>query len=385
MAWPVMALMGELFQRFNEIRKKILRYKTLMKAARDLAEPLQRSNSPALREIGKAFASTTDPEDPESLVPVSRAVSRTIGGWWTFPLDFLFAWSAKTLPISMRKIAANGARIARLLGAIGELDAYLALTDYALAQKHGYTFPEFLPDDSPTTLEIDDAHYPLYGVKEVSVGNSIRLGAGPGMPRLRVATGSNMGGKSTHMKTGFEEAVQLAQIGSVVPAKRYRATILEGMTSMNFRDSQVEGKSLYDVETDVDLVLVEHAGRSKRTLFIFDEPYRGTNQKERRAIIGATMKYMMETGNLIMMSTHEEDIPYLDESDPLIEFVHVEQEMRGGRMTFTYKILPGKATLRNGILTLEQKGYPQQIVDDARRAVEKMEKNAAQPAVNPSK
>ncbi|MBI5883722.1 MAG: hypothetical protein HZB91_11535 [Elusimicrobia bacterium] len=365
---PFLMLGGRSLSALQDLRAAFLRYKAVFRLARDLAGPLSSSNSPALQEVGRVFSGTTQPGHPLDLRSAGRTFSHVQSRILMAPLDFFIFLSAKTLWWVQRVFMKARDRIAHLLGALAELDVYMSLAKLAQENPAWSTFP-VIRDPGPAYLKIESGHHPLVLAykKEQSVSNSLDLEARAG--NFRLVTGSNMGGKTTYLRMAALLSI-LAQAGLPVPAKSMEATPLEVATSIDISDSLKEGKSLYDAETDRVLSIIRKAQGSQQFLAIMDEILQGTNPEERTAAERAIVRYLAATPNLFMVATHNLNIADLVAEISGIRNYHVEDKRPDGRPGFPYEVQPGPATTKNGITTLEKKGFPKEIVQEARRSLD---------------
>ncbi|MBI5624641.1 MAG: hypothetical protein HY924_12755 [Elusimicrobia bacterium] len=352
----------------QELRATFLRYKAVFRLARELAGPLSSSRSESLQGIGKVFAGTVEPGHPLGLRSAARTFSRVQSRALMLPLDVLAFVSAKTLWWVQRVFLKARERIAQLLGALAELDVYLGLARLALENAAWSAFP-VIRDPGPAFLKIESGHHPLVLAYRggQSVPNSLDLEAGAGS--FRLVTGSNMGGKTTYLRMAALLSI-MAQAGLPVPAAAMELTPLEVATSIDISDSLKEGKSLYDAETDRVLSLIRKAEGSRRFLAVMDEILQGTNPEERTAAERAIVRYLAKTPNLFMVATHNLDMAGLASEVAAIRNFHVEDKRPDGRPGFPYEVKPGPALTKNGIATLEKKGFPEEVVREARGSVQ---------------
>lgn len=353
---PWMMFAGNLIPRLQAAREDILRYKAVVKLADTLAEPLSRSRSEALRELGAEFAAV---QDKSQLGGLTGRLSRVIpSGAAMFP-DFLYLHSALTLWSVASSVQRRRAEFARLFGALSELDAYQALAETSRAHEGWSAYPEILEDAQPR-LRIDEGHHPYLAARGGSVGNDARLEPGA---NFHLLTGVNMGGKSTYLKMTALLAL-LAQIGAPVPARAMALTPLELLTSIEIKHDLAEGKSLYDAETDRILEVIRRAESGTRLFVLIDEILQGTNPQDRAAIERAIVRYLSRTERLFLVATHNLDVVTLEGEEQGVRNVHVEESSDGRA---THKVMPGPSTTRNAVETLERKGFPAEIVRDSRR------------------
>lgn len=370
--WPLLLqtaptyiiLIGSMLTQLTQFRQKLLRYKAVFRFARDLAEPLAKSSSPALRELGGVFSAVSDKRHPLGLTKLAGSLGRMLPLPLAVLLDALFVWGTKTLWHPVRLLRKSKERVAQLFGALGELDVYLTFAEL-LASGEPWTLPS-IEAGAAARLSIEGGHHPIVLALrgKDSTPNDAELGPGKS---FSVLTGTNMGGKSTYLRM-VALLTLLAQIGAPVPARAMSLTPLELLTSVDVGDDLRAGKSLYDAETDRLLKIVDGARTSKRVLAVMDEILQGTNPEERTAAERAVVRYLADTPNLFLVATHNLSIAEVAAEAASLRNFHVAGEADAGASR--YRVLPGPAKDRNGILTLERKGFPEELVRDARSRLE---------------
>ncbi|HVE14515.1 MAG TPA: signal peptidase II, partial [Elusimicrobiota bacterium] len=169
---------GGILTVLNRLRETFLRYKAAFRLASRLRSRLAAGRSERLREIGGAFAAVDDPAHPQEFTATARSFSRLLPTSIGSVLDFLYFHGAKTLWWLSRRFARDRERIARVLAALGELDAYLSLAKVALENERWRTFP-VLREAEKASLTIEGGHHPALAGKETSVPNGVRLDADP--------------------------------------------------------------------------------------------------------------------------------------------------------------------------------------------------------------
>jgi len=366
MVWLMMG--GRPAAELTQLRAQVAPYKIAFQAARELSGPLSSSDSAVLRELGRRL-DVDAPSADAALARLALSLRRlNPAGYMRVP-DWLWFHGAKTLWSLDRKLKAARPQLADVLGALSELDAYRAMALYGEAHGGKATTPKVL--DGAPRLRIDEGHNPYLALNNPkSVANDVLLSmelGGEGRKNFAVLTGSNMGGKSTYLKMGAQLQL-LAQTGAPVPAKAMEFTPLAILSSIDIRDNIVEGKSLYDAETDRALSLV-HAADKGRHLIVMDEILQGTNPEESTAAQWGMVRYLAKTNNLFMLATHNPKVTELEGVEPGVANYHVEEYYENGQMKFTHRVLPGPAVSRNGLRTLEMKKFPQAILDEAKRVV----------------
>nr|WP_295928267.1 DNA mismatch repair protein MutS [uncultured Dyadobacter sp.] len=177
-------------------------------------------------------------------------------------------------------------------------------------------------------------------------------------------TGSNMSGKTTFIRTMGINAI-LGQTINTCFAKEFAMPLTKIHSSIRISDDLLDEKSYYFEEVTTLKHLIEESGSSDNNLFLLDELFKGTNSVERIAIGKSALSYMTRRGNKVLVSTHDVELAdYLTDTFDLYHFTELIEE---NKITFDYKIKPGKLTTTNAIRILSLNQYPAEIVEEALR------------------
>ena len=267
---------------------------------------------------------------------------------------------------------------------VGYLDALCAAASFrALLGEGGYCVPELLSESVPETFgdvdgkdtkadntgfsgkvwapvyEAEGLYHPLL---DAPVTNSIRTN------RSVLLTGSNASGKSTFLKSVAMGAL-LAQTVHTVPAKSYRASYFQILSSMALRDNMQGNESYFIVEIKSLKRIYEAAKASVCTLCFVDEVLRGTNTVERIAASREVLSGLANSGRTICFAaTHDIELTYLLEKD--CDNYHFEETVTDDTVTFDYLLHEGRANSRNAIKLLRMLGYPAEVIERAEATAE---------------
>lgn len=207
--------------------------------------------------------------------------------------------------------------------------------------------------------EAEGLYHPLL---ESPVTNSIRAN------RSVLLTGSNASGKSTFLKSVAMGAL-LAQTVHTVPAKTYRASYFQILSSMALRDNMQGNESYFIVEIKSLKRIYEAAKAPVCTLCFVDEVLRGTNTVERIAASREVLAGLANSGRTICFAaTHDIELTYLLEKD--CDNYHFEETVTDDKVEFDYLLHEGRATSRNAIKLLRMLGYPQEVIERAEASAE---------------
>lgn len=252
-------------------------------------------------------------------------------------------------------------KLNELYGVVGYLDALCAAASFrALLGEDGYCVPELLPDSVFTPVyEAEALYHPLL---ESPVTNDLMTN------RSVLLTGSNASGKSTFLKSAAIGAL-LAQTVHTVPAKRYKASYFQILSSMALRDNMQGNESYFIVEIKSLKRIYEATKAPVCTLCFVDEVLRGTNTVERIAASREVLSGLANSGRTICFAaTHDIELTYLLEKD--YDNYHFEETVTDDKVEFDYVLHEGRATSRNAIKLLRMLGYPEEIIVRAESTAE---------------
>jgi DNA mismatch repair ATPase MutS len=266
-----------------------------------------------------------------------------------FLLNALIPWNYFFVALAERDRAALSARAE---GIFSELHWFDALASLALFHRYQtQTFPSF-----SDTFEIKNAVHPLIPAGSV-VPNSFSWPQGK---NLMLITGSNMAGKSTFLRT-LGVNIALARMGAPVFAEAFTLPLAPLHTCIRVSDSVREGFSYFYAEA-LRIGEILKSARAGKILYLIDEVFKGTNNRE-RFIGGKTLlEELAKTDSLGFVTTHDLELSRLDGphgggANRIANF-HFKDEIRDGRMHFTYKIQPGPCPSTNALKIMELAGIP---------------------------
>ncbi len=242
--------------------------------------------------------------------------------------------------------------------ALGTAESLAALATLA-HDNPCWTFPD-VSDSGPALVSATALGHPLLA-DDVRVPNDVTVGP-PGT--LLVATGSNMAGKSTLLRTiGLN--VVLAQAGSAVCATAMTCTPLSLYTSMRVQDSLERGVSYFMAELERLKLIVDAADSARRApgrtvLYLLDEILHGTNSAERELAAQHVLSHLVASGAIGAVSTHDLNLADSEVLATAARHVHLQETFNrtdtGPAMSFDYCLRPGKATSSNALKLLEMVG-----------------------------
>jgi len=175
-----------------------------------------------------------------------------------------------------------------------------------------------------------------------------------------IITGSNMSGKSTFLKTvGINFC--LAYAGAPVDAKHFRTSLYELFTCIKVNDSVSDGISYFYAEVRRLKELLNEFGNEKAmpVLFLIDEIFKGTNNRERLAGSKAFIQKLSKLNGTGLVSTHDLELINLADEIGSIANYHFKEDIIGDKMVFDYKINDGPCPTTNALKIMQLSGLLQ--------------------------
>jgi DNA mismatch repair protein MutS len=322
-------------------------------------------------EISKAnlHLAPTDYERKQTLVNAERFTTPELKEYESKILDA----QEKIVEIERRlfaelrgKISAEAKRIRQTALALAEVDVLGGLAH--LAALRNYCRPKF---DQSGDLEIVEGRHPVIEQQEIGGGdrfvpNDVYLNAGT--HNILVLTGPNMGGKSTYLRQ-TALAVILAQMGSFVPARSARLSVVDRVfTRIGASDNLARGRSTFMVEMTETAAILHTA--TARSLILLDEVGRGTATYDGLAIAWAAIEYLhARVRAKTLFATHYFELTELAEQLSGVKNYHVSVKETGGGIVFLRKVEPGAADRSYGIEVAKLAGLPHEVTERAREVL----------------
>jgi MutS domain V/MutS domain III len=236
--------------------------------------------------------------------------------------------------------------------AIGELEALASLATFA-AERPEAIFPTV--QAGPAHIDADALAHPLLP-PDSAVANDVMLGGAA--PHLVLVRGSNMSGKSTHLRAIGVNAA-LAQAGAPVTARRLSMSPLVVAGTLRVQDSLQAGQSRFFAEITKlrQIVDLARAPRDTGTLFLIDELLAGTNSHDRQRGADRVLRGLVDLGAIGFATTHDLALTTLA-ADPAVRAVnvHFADSFDDGNLTFDYRLRPGVVETSNALALMRAIG-----------------------------
>ncbi len=311
----------------------------------------QRFTSPRLDALHRALLTKG--------VPPSKRIAqlRSLVSWLDSTHNLLFAAFAHMLLVRQQLAIAiaswhraYGSAVAEWLRAVGEVEAFAALSTYAY-ERPDDPFPELV--EAGAVFDGEALGHPLVPAT-AAVRNDLQLG-GDG-PRVVILSGSNMSGKSTFLRT-VRVNVVLAPTGPPVTARRLRLSPVALGATIRVEDSLQAGHSRFYAEILRIRAIVDTARGPVPLLFLLDEILHGTNSYDRRIGAEGIVRALAGLGAIGLITTHDLALTELAATlGGAAVNMHFEDRLEDGRMTFDYRLRPGVVEHSNALALMRAIG-----------------------------
>lgn len=195
--------------------------------------------------------------------------------------------------------------------------------------------------------------------------------------QILIITGPNMAGKSIILRqTGL--IVLLAQVGSFVPAKEARISVVDKIfTRVGASDNLAAGESTFLVEMNEAANILNNA--SPRSLILLDEIGRGTSTFDGLSIAWALAEYLHNQPSVAaktLFATHYHELNELETLYDRIINYNIQVKEHKGRIIFLRKLVPGGADHSYGIQVAAMAGLPQLLILRAKEILGNLESHS---------
>jgi hypothetical protein len=267
-----------------------------------------------------------------------------------FYLNLVFLVDLVLAVVMEKRLHALRAPLREVFELLGSLDASIAIASW-MERLPAHCKPVITSEQS---IHLIDAYHPLIAKP---VLNSVQLDG-----RSALVVGTNMAGKTTFIKMVGANIVLGRTVGVCFASS---AVIPDApvMAAIRTEHSIQSGKSHFFAEIERILSFVQIAEAQRRGVFLIDEPFRGTNTVERIAIAKAVLAGIGEHAQALV-TTHDVELQRLL-GERFVMFHFTEDPDLAE--VFDYRLRPGASSSRNAIRLLEKIGFPQSVVEEARR------------------
>ncbi|PLX75331.1 MAG: DNA mismatch repair protein MutS, partial [Desulfuromonas sp.] len=169
--------------------------------------------------------------------------------------------------------------------------------------------------------------------------------------------------------------VLMAQIGSLVPAKRAKIGLVDRIfTRVGASDNLARGQSTFMVEMTEAANILHHA--TSRSLIVLDEIGRGTSTFDGISIAWAMAEFLHDNAEVAartLFATHYHELTELAETRERVKNYNVAVKEWSDQIVFLRRIVKGGASHSYGIQVARLAGLPKPVIDRAREVLRNLE------------
>jgi hypothetical protein len=270
------------------------------------------------------------------------------------PWDLFFTWRLERI----RGHVVNDVSV--WLETLAELEASNALAAFAFLHPE-YRWPVPLPaeastnEDRAAVLVANALGHPLIPSTQ-RVANDLDM---RGLGRVLLVTGSNMSGKSTFLRTvGIN--VCLAQAGAPVCAMSFEWTWVRMACCIRVDDSLEAGLSFFYAEVKRLKRLLDAAENraAPPVLFLIDEIFKGTNNRERLIGSRAYIEALTTSHGFGLVTTHDLELAEMERTFSTLTNAHFQETVQANQLKFDYTLRPGPCPTTNALRIMALEGLP---------------------------
>ncbi|TLX72992.1 DNA mismatch repair protein MutS [Labilibacter sediminis] len=238
--------------------------------------------------------------------------------------------------------------------AVSEFEVINSFAGYCYSNP-SYTFPDL--EEKNNYIHFENLGHPLIHANK-RVCNHFRSDA---QGDIMMITGSNMGGKSTFLRTVGVNLV-LALAGAPCCAKYGQVSNLKLYTSMRTQDNLKEGISSFYAELSRIEKMLKLIKSSQNTFFLLDEMFKGTNSEDRHKGGFSLINQLGKLKTSGIIATHDIELAKLAGHKRLVTNYSFNSEIKDSTMHFSYDLHPGICNDFNASELMEQSGI--EIISD---------------------
>lgn len=316
-------------------------------------ESLEMKDSKALQQLLQQLASTEGIKASSSLKHLGKILGlfeARLNVFLYFFLNTFLLWDVRVgLALSGWK-SKFGTNIRQWLDAVYQADAYNSLATLSFNQPD-WVFPT-ISSDYYSFAGTNVGHPLIAATKRVDNDFTV---AGQG--KIALITGSNMGGKSTFLRSLGVNMV-LAYAGAPVCAKSFTVSVAKLMSSMRIADNLAENTSTFYAELKKIRAIIEAVNAKEKVFVLLDEILRGTNSLDRHAGSKALMLQLIREKVVAVIATHDVELATLvhDHPDAIANYHFDVQVDANDELYFDYKLKPGVCQRMNAAILMKQIG-----------------------------
>ncbi len=327
---------------------KGLSLQTEVSSLRELTSYLEKLSS--IKEISNLLPSLKNNSLSKAISSLERALSflsTQAHPLVHFALNALLPWSSLGVILVSRARHGLSDELEALAKKLPEFEILLSLSTMCKYQTS--TLPEVSEN---LIFSVEEIRHPLMS-QSIAVTNNFSF---QNPHRLILLTGSNMSGKSTFLRALGVNQV-LAMMGAPVFAKKMISFVGPVASCIQVTDSLAQGYSYFYAEVR-RLCDVLKLTREKPSLYLVDEIFKGTNNRERFIGSQYIIEALAECSSFGLITTHDLELSTLSQSQEKICNKHFTDQVAANELIFDYKLREGPSQSTNALKIMRLAGLP---------------------------
>jgi hypothetical protein len=265
------------------------------------------------------------------------------------PLNTFLLWDLQQVLALEKWKQTNRQSTGNWFQALATMEALSSLGNLA-ANHPKWCFPELSNQDA--VLIAKELGHPLLE-EQKRITNDF---ATEGKEQINLITGSNMGGKSTFLRSVGVNIV-LAAMGTPVCASQFIFSPMKIMSSMRVSDNLEESTSTFYAELKKLKQMITAVNNNENVYLLLDEILRGTNSNDRHTGSKALLQQLIRHKAAGIVATHDLELARLAEDFPAnIHNYHFDVQVENDELFFDYKLKRGICRSMNASLLMKKIG-----------------------------
>jgi hypothetical protein len=265
------------------------------------------------------------------------------------PLNTFLLWDLQQVLSLEKWKQANRNRTGNWFHALANTEAIASIGNLA-ANHPQWCFPQLSPEDA-VFIATKLGHPFIEMQKRVTNNFSAK-----GKEQINLVTGSNMGGKSTFLRSVGVNIV-LANMGAPVCALQLTLSPMKVMSSMRVSDNLEESTSTFYAELKKLKQIIEAVNQNENVYLLLDEILRGTNSTDRHTGAKALIQQLIHHKAAGIVATHDLELTKLADVFPNnIHNYHFDVQVENDELYFDYKLKRGICRSMNASLLMKKIG-----------------------------
>ena len=264
-------------------------------------------------------------------------------------LNTFLLWDVRQMLALQQWRQQHGNNIQQWLQVLAQTEVSISITTLAFNRPE-WCYPTITPQ--PFNIQAINMGHPLLPADK-RVDNTFNM---QGVAQIALVTGSNMGGKSTFLRSIGVNTV-LALMGSPVCATAFTVAHVRLMSSMRIADNLAESTSTFYAELKKLQTIIQAVNNHEPVFILLDEILRGTNSLDRHTGSKALIRQLIQQQAVAIIATHDVELAALETTYPnALHNYHFDVQVANNELFFDYKLKNGVCQSLNASILMKKIG-----------------------------